>query len=132
MLNWFVSPPYTSNRKSYSMNNLSLYLQALIYIAAGLNHFISPKTYLAIMPPYIPAHNLMVILSGIAEVVLGIGLLFPATRSLSAWGLILLLIAVFPANVYMATSSRFQTIPAWIRWGRLPLQAILIWWAHRY
>ena len=114
------------------MNNLSLYFQALVYIAAGLNHFISPKTYLAIMPPYVPAHELMVNLSGVAEVALGIGLLFPATRSLSAWGLILLLIAVFPANVYMATAERFQDISELIRWGRLPFQAVLIWWAYRY
>ncbi|GAB4040196.1 DoxX family protein [Spirosoma jeollabukense] len=114
------------------MNNLSLYIQALVYVAAGLNHFISPKMYLAIMPPYVPAHQLMVTLSGIAEIVLGVGLLFPATRSLSAWGLVLLLIAVFPANVYMATADQFQTISGIIRWGRLPLQGILIWWAYRY
>ena len=114
------------------MTNLSLYLQALIYIVAGLNHFISPKTYLAIMPPYVPAHQLMVTLSGIAEIILGIGLLFPATRSLSAWGLILLLIVVFPANVYMATSSRFRKLPAWLRWARLPLQGLLIWWAYQF
>ncbi|UHG90689.1 DoxX family protein [Spirosoma oryzicola] len=114
------------------MNNLSLYIQAFVYIAAGINHFISPKMYLSIMPPYIPAHNLMVVLSGIAEVILGVGLLFPATRSLSAWGLILLLIAVFPANLYMATSSRFRKFPAWLRWARLPLQGVLIWWAYQY
>ena len=87
---------------------------------------------MAIMPPYIPAHQLMVAVSGIAEVVLGIGLLFPSTRSLSAWGLIVLLIAVFPANLYMAQSERFAQIPAWIRWGRLPLQAGLIAWAYQY
>ncbi|MCK8491317.1 DoxX family protein [Spirosoma sp. RP8] len=114
------------------MNNLSLYIQVFVYIAAGINHFISPKMYLSIMPPYIPAHNLMVVLSGIAEVILGVGLLFPATRSLSAWGLILLLIAVFPANLYMATSSRFRKFPAWLRWARLPLQGVLIWWAYQY
>ena len=114
------------------MNNLSLYIQALVYVVAGLNHFINPKMYLAIMPPYVPAHQLMVNLSGIAEVVLGLGLLFPATRSLSAWGLILLLIAIFPANVYMATADRFHDISGLIRWGRLPLQGVLIWWAYRY
>ncbi|MVM29675.1 DoxX family protein [Spirosoma sp. HMF4905] len=114
------------------MSYLFLCLQALVYIVAGLNHFINPKTYLTIMPPYIPAHNLMVTLSGVAEVILGIGLLFPATRSLSAWGIMLLLIAVFPANVYMATSSRFRKFPAWLRWARLPLQGILIWWAYKY
>jgi uncharacterized membrane protein len=114
------------------MANLFLYLQAIVYIVAGLNHFISPKTYLAIMPPYIPAHEQMVMLSGVAEVVLGVGLLFPATRPLAAWGLVLLLIAVFPANVYMVTSNRFRRFPAWLRWARLPLQGILIWWAYRY
>lgn len=114
------------------MNNLSLYLQAFIYIAAGFNHLINPKTYLTIMPPYIPAHQFMVTLSGIAEIVLGIGLLFPVTRSLSAWGLILLLVAVFPANVYMVTSSRFRKFPLWLRWVRLPLQGVLIWWAYQF
>ncbi|GAB3555588.1 DoxX family protein [Spirosoma fluminis] len=114
------------------MTNLSLYLQAIVYMAAGINHFLNPKMYLAIMPPYVPAHSLMVTLSGIAEVALGIGLLFPATRSLSAWGLILLLIAVFPANLYMATSSRFRKFPVWLRWARLPLQGVLIWWAYQF
>ena len=115
-----------------TLNTLSLYLQAVVYIAAGLNHFINPRMYLAIMPPYVPAHGLMVALSGVAEVALGVGLLFPATRSLSAWGLIVLLVAVFPANVYMATSDQFGNIPAWLRWGRLPLQGLLIAWAYRY
>lgn len=114
------------------MNTLSLYIQAILYIAAGANHFINPKPYLALMPPYLPAHAQLVVVSGIAEIVLGIGLLFPATRSVSAWGLILLLIAVFPANVFMAMSSRFKKIPAWLRWARLPLQGLLIWWAYRY
>ncbi len=114
------------------MANLFLYLQAIIYIVAGVNHFVSPKTYLAIMPPYIPAHEQMVMLSGVAEVLLGIGLLFPATRSMAAWGLVLLLVAVFPANVYMVTSNRFRQLPAWLRWARLPLQGVLIWWAYRY
>ena len=114
------------------MNKLSLYIQAVVYIAAGMNHFINPKNYLAIMPSYIPAHSLMVTLSGVAEVVLGVGLLFPVTRPLSAWGLILLLIAVFPANIYMALSDRFRKFPAWLRWARLPLQGVLIWWAYHY
>ncbi|MGA0559106.1 DoxX family protein [Larkinella sp. VNQ87] len=114
------------------MNNLSLYSIAALYAGSGLLHFFYPEPYLRIMPPYIPYHRLMVILSGIAELALGIGLLFPETRSLSAWGLILLLIAVFPANLYMATSDRFESIPAWIRWGRLPLQGVLIWWAWRF
>ncbi|GAB3642901.1 DoxX family protein [Spirosoma arcticum] len=114
------------------MNTVGLYLQAFLYIAAGVNHFINPKGYLAIMPDYIPAHSLMVVTSGVAEIVLGIGLLFPATRSISAWGIVVLLIAVFPANVFMAMSNRFRKMPAWLRWARLPLQGLLIWWAYRY
>lgn len=114
------------------MNTLSLYLQALLYIAAGTNHFINPRPYLAIMPPYIPAHSAMVVVSGVAEIVLGIGLLFPTTRSISAWGLILLLLAIFPANIFMAASNRFRNVPTWLRWARLPLQGLLIWWAYRY
>lgn len=114
------------------MNTLGLYLQAILYVAAGANHFINPKPYLALMPPYVPAHSLMVVVSGVAEIVFGVGLLFPATRSISAWGLILLLLAIFPANVFMAVSKRFRKIPAWLRWARLPLQGLLIWWAYRY
>lgn len=114
------------------MKTIGLYLQAIAYIAAGINHFVKPNFYLAIMPPYISAHGPLVFWSGVAEVVLGAGLLFPATRSYAAWGLILLLIAVFPANVYMATSERFAEMSAWIRWGRLPIQGLLIWWAYRY
>ncbi|RIV27060.1 DoxX family protein [Fibrisoma montanum] len=114
------------------MQSLSLYLMAFVYVAAGVNHFIRPKLYMAIMPPYLPAHSELVMLSGVAEVVLGIGLLFPATRSVSAWGLILLLVAVFPANVYMATSGRFRKLPRWLLWARLPLQGLLIWWAWQY
>jgi uncharacterized membrane protein len=111
---------------------MSLYLMALLYLAAGLMHFIKPGFFLKIMPPYLPAHQLLVALSGVAEVLLGLGLLFPATRSWAAWGIILLLIAVFPANVYMAYAPPFQAISPWIRWGRLPLQGLLIWWAWQY
>jgi uncharacterized membrane protein len=111
---------------------MGLYLQSIVYIIAGIAHLVKPRPFLSIMPPYVPAHQLMVGLSGIAEILLGIGLLIPATRSWAAWGLILLLIAVFPANIYMATADKFVQIPALIRWGRLPLQGLLIWWAYRY
>lgn len=110
----------------------SLYIMAAIYIVAGLLHFIRPRTYLAIMPPYLPAHKALVFWSGVAELVLGLALLVPALRTWAAWGIIALLIAVFPANVYMATGEKFGAISAWIRWGRLPLQAVLIWWAYQY
>ena len=104
----------------------------LLYIGAGINHFINPRFYLKIMPPYLPAHSLLVTLSGLAEVLLGALMLVPATRTWAAWGIILLLIAVFPANWYMAYDARFQSISPWIRWGRLPLQLVLIGWAYSY
>lgn len=109
-----------------------LILMSVLYIVAGIMHFIKPRMYVSIMPPYIPSPQMMVFLSGIAEAVLGIGLLFSETRVWAAWGIVLLLIAIFPANIYMATSDKFKRIPAWIRWGRLPLQAVLVAWALYY
>lgn len=109
-----------------------LYPMAAFYVFAGVMHFVRPKFFLRIVPPYLPAHDLLVVLSGAAEIAVGIGLLVPATRVWAAWGLIALLIAVFPANVYMAYGAKFQSISPWIRWGRLPLQAVLMWWAYAY
>lgn len=99
---------------------------------AGVNHFISPKFYLKIMPPYLPYHELSVAVSGLAEIILGVLVFIPASRTWAAWGIILLLIAVFPANLYMAYGAKFQEMSPWVRWGRLPIQLLLIWWAFRY
>ena len=105
----------------------------VFFIAAGANHFRSPQFYEAIMPPYLPWPYALVILSGIAETVLGIGLLIPKTSQYSAWGLILLLVAVFPANIHMATHPElYPTIPQIALWIRLPLQGLLILWAYWY
>ena len=108
-------------------------LFGVLFIGAGLNHFINPKFYESIMPPYIPWHYSMVILSGIAEVVLGVALLVPQVSSLAAWGLILLLIAIFPANIHMALHPElYPAIPAVFLWLRLPLQGVLGLWAYWY
>ncbi len=107
-------------------------LMGIMYIAAGILHFVSPKFYLKIMPPYLPYHEFLVAASGLAEVVLGVLLFIPATRTWAAWGIILLLIAVFPANLYRAYGTDFQAMSPWIRWGRLPIQLLLIWWALQY
>ena len=111
----------------------SLALMAILYILAGSMHFLRPKVYLRIMPPYLPAPALLVQLSGIAEIVVGILLLIPATRVLGAWGVIALLIAVFPANVYMLQKggAAFH-LPQWMLVVRLPLQLVLIAWAWVY
>ena len=111
---------------------------ALGYVAAGSLHFLATKTYMRIMPGYIPAHREMVLISGAAEIAGGLGLLVPQSRTgqpgrAAAWGLVALLIAVLPANVTMITEhGRFPQVPLWAAWLRLPLQLPLIWWAWCY
>lgn len=99
-------------------------------MGAGITHFVAPDPFVRIVPPYLPAPLLLVYLSGAAEIAGGLGLLLPATRRWAAWGLVLLLIAVFPANVYMLQShGAGLKVPLWALWLRLPLQAVLIAWA---
>ncbi len=108
-------------------------LMGALYIAAGSLHFIATRTYTGMMPSYLPAHRDLVLVSGAAEILGGIGVLLPQTRRPAAWGLILLLIAVFPANITMvAEHSRFPSVPLWAAWLRLPLQIPLIYWAWLY
>ncbi|MPR36748.1 DoxX family protein [Salmonirosea aquatica] len=109
-----------------------VYLMGLLYMTAGIAHLVSPRFFLKIVPPYLPFPDVLVLLSGIAEIVLGTLLFFPTIRPWAAWGIIILLIAVFPANLYMAYGAPFQALSAWLRWGRLPLQLVLIWWAYQY
>ena len=106
------------------------------YILAGLMHFVSPAAYLPLMPPWLPAHRALILLSGVAEVVLGALVLVPATRRLAAWGLILLLIAIFPANLHVALHNvplfgATEGLGVW-NWVRLPFQLVLILWAWWY
>ena len=109
------------------------YVLAAAFILAGINHFLNPALYLKMMPDYLPAHQFLVDLSGVLESVLGILLLVPRFTRLAAWGLILLLIAVFPANVNMALNpTLFPEVPPLAAWVRLPLQLVLIAWAYWY
>ncbi len=101
------------------------------FILAGVMHFVVPAPYLSIMPPALPAPLALVYLSGIAEIIGGVGMLVPVTRRAAGIWLILLLVAVFPANIYMLTSWRARGVPWWteaLLWLRLPLQLALIWW----
>jgi uncharacterized membrane protein len=101
----------------------------LFFIAAGLNHFINPAFYLAIMPPWLPWHEALVAASGVAEVVLGAMVLVRRFARLGGWGLIALCIAVFPANLHMALNpALFPQFPLFALWLRLPLQLVLIAW----
>jgi uncharacterized membrane protein len=110
---------------------VSLWTLGLLMIAAGVNHFLNPRFYLQIMPPYLPYHLELVYLTGILEIVSGVLLLVPATRAVGAWSLIATLVLVFPANLHMAfNAGAYSSIPAWVLWARLPLQGVLIWWAY--
>lgn len=106
---------------------------ALLYFTAGVNHFIHPAFYLKIMPPWIPVHKELVFISGIAEVLFAMLLLFPVTRRFAAWGIIALLVAVFPANIQMMLNYMDENnTRLWISILRLPLQIVLIWWAYGF
>jgi uncharacterized membrane protein len=105
-------------------------LPALLFIASGTLHFLRPALYLSIVPPAFGHADALVALSGLAELAGGIGLLIPVTRNAAAIGLVVLLVAVWPANWYMALAAhRFSDVaPAWVIWLRVPLQLPLIWW----
>ncbi|HEY9718151.1 MAG TPA: DoxX family membrane protein [Trichormus sp.] len=115
------------------MKRLTLIVLAVMFIAAGILHFTRPQPFVSIVPDYLPQPLLLVWISGVCEIAGGIGLLWARTRRLAAFGLIALLIAVFPANINMATSNITfgGTIPEIGLWLRLPLQFVLIalvWW----
>jgi uncharacterized membrane protein len=110
-------------------------LMGALYITTGTLHFLITRRYVAIMPPYLPAPRTLVLISGAAEIVGGVGVLVPSPpiRRAAAWGLVALLIAVMPANLYMVTDNqKFPGIPLWIAVLRLPMQLPLIYWAFRY
>jgi uncharacterized membrane protein len=110
-----------------------LYLMAFLYIIAGINHFRKPGMYIRIIPPLFKNPKLINTLSGIAEILLGILLLFPFSKKFAVWGIIALLIAIFPANLFMFQDKKASFgLPKWILFVRLPLQIVLIYWAYQY
>ena len=101
----------------------------LLYVLAGINHFVHPEFYLKMLVGFLPAPEWLNWISGAAEIILGAGVCFAATRKWSAYGIILLLVAIFPANINMALHASdwsFSTIALYVR---LPIQFLLIWWA---
>ena len=110
-----------------------LYVMAFIYFVAGINHFRNPRLYIKIIPPSFPNPKLLNIISGLAEILLGIGLCIPMISNYAAWGVIAVLIAVFPANIYMFTNQKASMgLPKWVLLLRIPLQLLLIFWAYQY
>jgi uncharacterized membrane protein len=110
-----------------------LYLMAFLYIIAGINHFRKPGMYIRIIPPAFKNPKLINTLSGVAEILLGILLMLPFTKKFAAWGIIGLLIAIFPSNLFMFQDKKASFgLPKWILFVRLPLQIVLIYWAYQY
>ena len=102
------------------------------FVFAGVMHFVVPRFYRQIMPPYVPAHNAMVAASGVAEIAGGVGLMVPRYQRVAGWWLIATLIAVFPANVHMALNpEEFPDVPGGspTLWARLPVQGLFVAWA---
>jgi uncharacterized membrane protein len=122
--------------KSRHMQRLKLilkYILAIFFAFAGFNHFINSAFYLKIMPPFLPWHLPLVYLSGILEIVLGLFLFIPKFTHITAWGLIALLVAVFPANIHMAINhALYPEYSVMALWLRLPLQFVLIAWTYWY
>ncbi len=108
---------------------LSKYILAIFMIVAGTMHFVNPNFFLKIMPPYLPLHKELVLVSGVCEVLLGVLLLIPKYSQRAAWGVMALLIAVFPANVYLYQNQDILPAPPIVHLLRLPLQGIFILWA---
>ncbi|MBL8611275.1 MAG: DoxX family membrane protein [Myxococcales bacterium] len=105
---------------------------ALFVVAVGVLHFARPEGFVRIVPAALPFPLALVYLSGFFEIALGLGLLWPRSRRVAAWGLVALFVAVFPANVNMAVNHiqpEGATLPEWAFWARLPLQIALVAWA---
>jgi len=105
----------------------------MLYIGAGILHFVHPAVYMKIMPVWLPWHKELVLLSGVFEILFGLLLVFPKTRRFAAYGIIALLVAVFPANIQMMINYvQEHNKMLWLSIIRLPLQVVLIWWAYQF
>src|SRR6185369_12876215 len=123
---------FNSNEKPLRMpkaKSFSKYLLAIFMVGAGTMHFLNTDFYLQIMPPYLPLHLESVYLSGVCEIGLGLLLLVPRFSRMAAWGIIALLVAVFPANIHLYQHQEILPLPPIVHLLRLPFQAIFILWA---
>ena len=109
------------------------YLFAILFVISGMAHLSRSEVYERIIPPYIPEHKTTVLLSGIAEMVLGFMLLNVETQTKAAWGLMVILILFFPVHIYMLQNKKASLkLPKWVLWLRIPLQFVFIYWAYQY
>ena len=117
-----------------TLRGAGMVAQSLLYLVAGINHFRSSGTYVAIMPPHYSHPLGWVQFTGVAEIIGGIGLLIPQTRRAAAWGIVAMLVGYFDVHIYMLqhAADRFANIPVWLLYVRLPLQLVLMYWAWVY
>jgi len=112
---------------------IALFAVAAFFCFAGVGHFTNSEFFVAIVPPSLPSPLAIVYISGVCEILGGVGVLVPATRRLAGYGLLALLAAVYPANIHMALNpSAFPDISAAALYARLPLQFVfagVVWWA---
>ena len=119
-----------SNLPEGIWRRLALFGLSIFFISFGFDHFINPDFYSSIMPPAFPLHLEAVYISGFFEIMGGLGLLISRFRKISGWGLLALLIAVYPANIYMAISPEaFPDVPIYVLYLRLLVQFIFFYWA---
>ena len=135
---WCYNNNHFNQTTSY-MNNLLLknilrWLATLFFVVAGLLHFIIPEFYLAMMPPFLPFQQFLIIFSGIAEVAGAIGIQIPRLRKLAGIGLIVLLVGIFPANIYVAVANpiipnlEYSVSSMWLRLLLQPIFIVWVWW----
>ncbi|GAB3699251.1 hypothetical protein GCM10027592_25080 [Spirosoma flavus] len=126
-IGWITQSTYLFN-----LHNDALLAATTMFVLIGLSHLRKPEGLMYMIPSFLPNPRLLVLLSGVGEIVLAIGLLFPATRFLAAWGLIALLITIFPANINVAVNKLPPPggLPAkpWYVWSRLLFQPVYIFW----
>ena len=115
-----------------SMARAGRWVFAALFVGSGVCHLVATDAFVRIMPPYLPLHRPLVIVSGLIEIALGILLLVPRVAWLAAWGLIALLVAVFPANIQLYRHQDLLPLPPLVHLLRLPLQGVLILWAYAY
>ena len=112
------------------IRTISKFILAIFMFVAGTMHFVNPEFFLKITPPYLPLHSELVMVSGVCEIVLGVLLLVPQLSGLAAWGIVVLLIAVFPANIHLFQNQDLMPASPVVHFLRLPLQGVFILWAY--
>jgi len=116
------------------MWNIGLYGLSILFVVAGLFHFYAPNFYRPLMPPYLPAHDALIYISGVMEVFFGLVLLWPSARPWVAWSIIAFLLAILPVHIFMfqERNGKFAHISQIFLWLRIPFQGLLIAWAYQY